>query len=99
MLANKSLQLWHMGDSSLVAAATSVLLESNAFNKKALTDRIVSDWVHGSLAARSPDGNDPSAPDQPSRDGRVKIVAPRDMPKLGKGGTLASRQVCMPLAE
>lgn len=88
-----------MGDSSLVAAASSILQESDAFNKKALTDRIVSDWSHGLLAACSPDADDPSAPDQPSRDGRVKIVAPKDIPKLGKAGTLASRQVRTPLAE
>jgi hypothetical protein len=26
---------------------------------------------------------------------QVKLVAPRDMPKLGKGGTLASRQALL----
>eukprot|EP00892_Ulva_mutabilis_P009735 jgi/Ulvmu1/7133/UM034_0039.1 len=81
-----------MDHSSLVSAAASVLLESDAFNKKALTDAIVRAWHDGALAPCLPDGADLAAPDQPLRDDRVKIVSPRDVPKLGKGGTLASRQ-------
>ena len=93
-------QLAHliMEHDSLVSAATSVLLERDAFSKKALTDAIVRDWNDGALVAYRPDGADLSAPEQPSRDDRVCIIAPRDMPKLGKGGTLASRQVCSGLA-
>lgn len=96
-LASQSQSSSHMVHSSLVAAASAVLGESDAFRKKAMTDRIVSDWNGGSLVACRSGGSDPSAPEQPSRDDRVTIVAPRDMPKLGKGGTLQSRQVCMSL--
>jgi hypothetical protein len=75
---------------SLIAGAITVLLEPDPFKKQELTDEIAKLWRGGSLPIA---GNAQRAPDSPARSHLVQVVAPRDMPKLGKGGTLTSRQV------
>ena len=47
-------------------------------------------WRAGELEPSGPGDGRP--PDKPARDGSVKIVAARALPKRGKGGSLKSRQ-------
>lgn len=76
----------------LVDGASRVLQEPDPWAKQALTEALVSKWQAGTLPAY--DGGTYCTPDRPARsDDVVKIVGPGEMPKLGKGGTLASRQV------
>jgi hypothetical protein len=83
------------GVSCLVEGALRVLSEADPWAKQVKTEALVSLWKLGSLPAH--DGRNYTVPDRPERcDNVVKIVPSGAMPKLGKGGTLASRQVRPP---
>ncbi|KAI9118717.1 hypothetical protein K1719_010162 [Acacia pycnantha] len=79
---------------TLVEAALRVLNTADPFEKARLGDLFASQWLEGSAAIVRP--YDPSVhltvPDRPARLSNVKLVAPGHMPKLGKAGSLQSRQ-------
>jgi uncharacterized ferritin-like protein (DUF455 family) len=78
---------------SLISGAHAILHESDPWRKEALTIEIVNMWKSGDLPLKCSGDEVLSAPNEPARNNLVKVVAPRDMPKLGKGGTISSRQV------
>ena len=78
---------------TLLEAAVQILLTADPHVKAAMTSRVAADWRSGRLAtAYHEEGDDPSPPDKPARDGRVKTVPSGKTARIGKGGTLASRQ-------
>ncbi|WIA44075.1 hypothetical protein OEZ86_010433 [Tetradesmus obliquus] len=82
---------------TLVGAALKVLRVGDPWQKAEFTHRAVVLWRSGDISQVSAGpAESAAAPDRPHRlDDKVKLVAPRDMPKLGKGGTLASRQALL----
>uniref|UniRef100_A0A383VR75 DUF455-domain-containing protein n=1 Tax=Tetradesmus obliquus TaxID=3088 RepID=A0A383VR75_TETOB len=82
---------------TLVGAALKVLRVGDPWQKAEFTHRAVALWRSGDISQVSAGpAESAAAPDRPHRlDDKVKLVAPRDMPKLGKGGTLASRQALL----
>ncbi|XP_010558255.1 PREDICTED: uncharacterized protein LOC104826966 [Tarenaya hassleriana] len=77
---------------TLVEAAIRILNTPDPFEKARLGDSVATQWLHGLIL----DPYDPSAdlpvPDRPARLADVKLVSPSLMPKLGKAGSLQSRQ-------
>jgi len=78
---------------SLAAWAVEVLREPSAVGKAAKTRAALAVWRRGGLPGSLP--GDPQPPPRPARDGAVRVVAARDLPRRGKGGTLASRQAIL----
>mmetsp|Transcript_10466 Transcript_10466/g.27287 ORF Transcript_10466/g.27287 Transcript_10466/m.27287 type:complete len:360 (+) Transcript_10466:159-1238(+) len=76
---------------SLVEAALKCLLQPDPWLKAEYTREAVKLWREGRMVSHLP--SQPVAiPDRPSRsDDKVRVVAPGDVTKRGKGGTLASR--------
>eukprot|EP00897_Mesotaenium_endlicherianum_P004773 jgi/Mesen1/4323/ME000022S03611 len=78
----------------LVQGALKVLNTANPWKKAEYTAEAVAFWQQGILPGKSmKDEGNPVlfVPDRPARDATVKVVAAKDMPRRGKGGTLASR--------
>jgi len=82
-----------MAPGSLAAWAVQVLREPAAAEKAAKTRAALAAWRAGGLPASLPD--DPPCPARPARDGAVTVIAARNLPRRGKGGTLASRQAIL----
>ncbi len=77
---------------TLVAAALRVLQQPDPNLKAAWSNQIAGLWKSGDISAIAC-GEEPQPPDTPSRPACVTLVQPWETPKLGKGGTLASRLV------
>ncbi|KAD7479968.1 hypothetical protein E3N88_03104 [Mikania micrantha] len=81
------------GDETLVEAALRVLNTPDPVEKAKLGDQIANNWLQGLIPtpynASQPDC---IVPDRPARLANVKLVSPSLMPKLGKAGSLQSRQ-------
>ncbi|KAF3330864.1 hypothetical protein FCM35_KLT04218 [Carex littledalei] len=78
---------------TLVEAALRVLNEPDPVEKARLGEDAGRRWLDGSISlAYRPSDPIPTPPDRPARLSKVKLVAPNEMPKLGKGGSLQSRQ-------
>ena len=77
---------------SLINAARSVLMEPDPFEKQKLTDEIASVWRQGRMRVGEA-VQECALEDQPARSGLVQTLEPSKMPKMGKGGSLTSRQV------
>ncbi|KAL9240853.1 hypothetical protein vseg_015027 [Gypsophila vaccaria] len=77
---------------TLVEAALQILNTSDPFEKAKLGDAVATQWLQG----RVPEPYDPSTdlhvPARPARPANVKLVSPGLMPKLGRAGSLQSRQ-------
>lgn len=72
-----------------------VLCTPDPHDKAARTEAIVRLWDDGSITMPPP-GTAYTVPDRPAREsGKVQLVAARDVPKRGKGGSLASRQAML----
>ena len=82
-----------MAPGSLAAWAVQVLREPAAAEKAAKTRAALAAWRAGGLPGSLPD--DPPCPARPARDGAVTVIAARNLPRRGKGGTLASRQAIL----
>ncbi|OAY45798.1 uncharacterized protein HI_0077 [Manihot esculenta] len=77
---------------TLVEAALRILNTPDPFEKARLSDSVASRWLQGTiLQPYLPSVNLP-VPDRPARLTNVKLLAPGLMPKLGKAGSLQSRQ-------
>lgn len=81
-----------MGTESLVAAALRVLNTADPVDKARLGDEVATKWQQGLITTPYDPSLDFSVPDRPSRLTNVKLVPPSLMPKLGKAGSLQSRQ-------
>ncbi|XP_058205709.1 uncharacterized protein LOC131319476 [Rhododendron vialii] len=82
-----------MGDTeTLVAAALRVLNTADPVDKARLGDEVATKWQQGLITVPYDPSLDFSVPDRPSRLSNVKLVPPSLMPKLGKAGSLQSRQ-------
>lgn len=80
------------GDESLVEAALRVLNTADPFEKARVGDSVAAQWLGGAITRAYDASVDLPVPDRPARLSNVKLVAPGLMPKLGKGGSLQSRQ-------
>ncbi|KAH7652503.1 Ferritin-like protein [Dioscorea alata] len=78
---------------TLVEASLRVLNTADPVEKARLGESIARKWLQGSISLPfRPHDPPPLVPDRPSRLPNVKLVPSRLMPKLGKGGSLQSRQ-------
>ncbi|XP_074578550.1 uncharacterized protein LOC141835027 [Curcuma longa] len=78
---------------TLVEAALEVLNMANPFEKARLGEAFAVRWLQGSICIPYRDEGPPSpVPDRPARLSTMKLVSPSTMPKLGKAGSLQSRQ-------
>lgn len=73
---------------SVAAAIRAVLLTSNPRAKAMQTRALVRAWRKGALAFAF----DVTMPDAPGRPARPELIAPGQMPKRGKGGSVLKRQ-------
>ncbi|KAL3520812.1 hypothetical protein ACH5RR_018961 [Cinchona calisaya] len=83
-----------MGSSSetLVEAALRVLNTADPVQKARLGDEVANKWLEGLITQPYDPSQDLIVPDRPARITNVKLVSPGMMPKLGKAGSLQSRQ-------
>ncbi|XP_022134431.1 uncharacterized protein LOC111006681 [Momordica charantia] len=81
-----------MGDETLVEAALRVLNTSDPYEKAELGDSVASRWLSGAISLPYDPSVDLQVPDRPARLSDVKLVSPSLMPKLGRAGSLHSRQ-------
>ncbi|XP_038884770.1 uncharacterized protein HI_0077 [Benincasa hispida] len=81
-----------MAAETLVEAALRVLNTSDPFEKAELGDHVASRWLNGAISSPYDPSADLAVPDRPARLSDVKLVSPSLMPKLGKAGSLQSRQ-------
>ncbi|XP_061998099.1 uncharacterized protein LOC133715579 [Rosa rugosa] len=77
---------------TLVEAALRVLNTADPFDKARLGDSVASQWLNGTITLPYNPTLDLPVPDRPARLTQVKLVTPSQMPKLGRGGSLQSRQ-------
>ncbi|KAI3748547.1 hypothetical protein L6452_11688 [Arctium lappa] len=78
---------------TLVEAALRVLNTADPVEKARLGDQIANNWLQGLIVnPYNPSQPDIVVPDRPARLANVKLVSPSLMPKLGKAGSLQSRQ-------
>ncbi|KAL5709652.1 hypothetical protein ACHQM5_020316 [Ranunculus cassubicifolius] len=80
---------------TLVEAALRVLNTPDPVEKARLGDLIATRWLEGAIAQPYNHSIDLSVPDRPARLTNVKLVSPSLMPKLGRGGSLQSRQAIL----
>ncbi|XP_057798839.1 uncharacterized protein LOC131014767 [Salvia miltiorrhiza] len=81
-----------VAEATLVEAALRVLNTADPFEKARLGDEIANKWLKGDIKVAYDASKDIQVPDRPSRGSNVKLVSPSEMPKLGKAGSLQSRQ-------
>ncbi|XP_062091903.1 uncharacterized protein LOC133797839 isoform X2 [Humulus lupulus] len=79
-------------EETLVEAALQVLNTADPFEKARLGDSAASRWLQGDITRPYDPTVDMAVPDRPARLSDVKLVSPSLMPKLGKAGSLQSRQ-------
>lgn len=84
---------------TLVDAALEVLLEADPFEKARIGEEVASRWLNGDISVayrnRSTIANTcdhPLPPDRPARSDNIDLVPSNLMHKLGKGGSIHSRQ-------
>ncbi|XP_031096251.1 uncharacterized protein LOC116000319 [Ipomoea triloba] len=80
------------GEESLVEAALRVLNTADPVEKASLGDDVANRWLQGLISRPYDPSLDLPVPDRPARLTNVKLVSPSLMPKLGKAGSLQSRQ-------
>lgn len=79
-------------EESLVEAALRVLNTEDPVEKARLGDQVATKWLQGLIPKPYHPSRDFPVPDRPARLTNVKLVAPSLIPKLGKAGSLQSRQ-------
>lgn len=77
---------------TLVEAALRVLNTADPLEKARLSDSVATRWLQGAITQPYDPSVDLPVPDRPARLTNVKLVSPSLMPKLGKAGSLQSRQ-------
>ncbi|KAL8171679.1 hypothetical protein V2J09_023483 [Rumex salicifolius] len=81
-----------LSSETLVEAALRVLNTADPFEKAKLGDQVATQWLEQTITRPYDPSVDLPVPDRPARLTDVKLVPPSLMPKLGKGGSLQSRQ-------
>ncbi|KAL1532092.1 hypothetical protein AAHA92_32148 [Salvia divinorum] len=81
-----------VAEATLVEEALRVLNTADPFEKARLGDEIANKWLKGDIELAYDASKDIQVPDRPARGANVKLVSPSEMPKLGKAGSLQSRQ-------
>lgn len=80
----------------IVAAALKVLHTADPHLKARRTDAIVELWEAGLIGPPAPGAAHPAPPRRPARDAsKVKLVPAWQVPKRGRGGSLASRRAIL----
>ncbi|KAG8380591.1 hypothetical protein BUALT_Bualt06G0031400 [Buddleja alternifolia] len=79
-------------EETLVEAALRVLNTADPFVKARLGDEVANKWLQGHIDLPYDASMVIHVPDRPARLADVKLVSPSEMPKLGKAGSLQSRQ-------
>ncbi|XP_057515309.1 uncharacterized protein LOC130796898 [Amaranthus tricolor] len=79
-------------EETLVEAALRILTTSDPFEKAKLGDQVACKWLQGAIFQPYNPSIHLSVPDRPARPTNVKLLSPSLMPKLGKAGSLQSRQ-------
>ncbi|KAH6784122.1 3-oxoacyl-acyl-carrier synthase-like protein of unknown function [Perilla frutescens var. hirtella] len=79
-------------EETLVEEALRVLNTADPFEKARLGDEIARKWLKGDIESAYDTSKEIEIPDRPARLANVKLVSPGEMPKLGKAGSLQSRQ-------
>ncbi|CAN6452291.1 unnamed protein product [Victoria cruziana] len=77
---------------TLVEAAVRILNAEDPWVKASLGEATAKRWFDGDISRAYDPSVDLPVPDRPARLSNVKLVAPSLMPKLGKAGSLQSRQ-------
>lgn len=77
---------------TLVEAALRVLNTADLFEKAKVGDEIACKWLEGTISLPYHPEIHLHVPHRPSLPTHVKLLSPSLMPKLGKGGSLQSRQ-------
>ncbi|KAA8539208.1 hypothetical protein F0562_025900 [Nyssa sinensis] len=80
------------GAETLVEAALRVLNTADPVEKARLGDEVATKWLQGIITQPYDPSQDFAVPDRPARLTNVRLVPPSLMPKLGKAGSLQSRQ-------
>lgn len=80
---------------TLVEAALQVLNTADPVEKARLGDAAAKRWLRGQISTAYHPFSHFSVPDRPARSSNVKLVSPQLMPKLGKAGSLQSRQAIL----
>lgn len=77
---------------TLVEAALRVLNTADPVEKALLGESVATRWLQGTITQSYDPFSDIIVPDRPARLTNVKLVPSNQMPKLGKAGSLQSRQ-------
>ncbi|PKA47566.1 hypothetical protein AXF42_Ash014762 [Apostasia shenzhenica] len=80
---------------TLVEEALKVLSTSDPVEKARLGDAVATRWLQGDISVPFHPDDDLPVPDRPARSPNVRLVTPSMMPKLGRGGSLQSRQAML----
>ncbi|XP_060185593.1 uncharacterized protein LOC132615054 isoform X1 [Lycium barbarum] len=79
-------------EETLVEAALRILNTADPVEKARIGDQVANKWLQGLISQPYNPSQDLPVPDRPARLTNVKLVSPSLMPKLGKAGSLQSRQ-------
>ncbi|KAF6150396.1 hypothetical protein GIB67_034095 [Kingdonia uniflora] len=79
-------------EETLVDAALRVLNTPDPVEKARIGDTVATQWLNGIITHPYDESLVLLVPDRPARLSNVKLVSPSSMPKLGRAGTLQSRQ-------
>jgi uncharacterized ferritin-like protein (DUF455 family) len=81
-------------EETLVEAAVRVVKIGDVKEKARIGEEVATQWLHGGGGGFQAyrDNQQLGLPDRPARPSQVRLVSPSLMPKLGKGGSLQSRQ-------
>ncbi|XP_010243239.1 PREDICTED: uncharacterized protein LOC104587358 [Nelumbo nucifera] len=80
---------------TLVEAALRVLNTADPVEKARVGESMATKWLRGVITQPYQPSLDFHVPDRPARLSNVKLVSPSLMPKLGKAGSLQSRQAIL----
>ncbi|KAL5974576.1 hypothetical protein ACLOJK_031246 [Asimina triloba] len=80
---------------TLVEAALQVLTTADPVEKARLGEAAAKRWLDGAISQPYDASVHLPVPDRPSRLSNVKLLSPQLMPKLGKAGSLQSRQAIL----
>ncbi|XP_031500875.1 uncharacterized protein LOC116264671 [Nymphaea colorata] len=83
------------GDRTLVEAALRILNAEDPWVKASLGEATAKQWFDGLISRPYDPSVNLPVPERPARLSNVKLVAPSLMPKLGKAGSLQSRQAIL----
>jgi len=85
----------HQPGDNLVTCALKVLNQADPCLKAHYTEIICELWNADQIPLPAPGGPPTAVPDRPARPDKVRLVSPAELPRRGKGGSLASRQALL----